>query len=47
MDPRELLILSLKREVRLLRMENNYLRQQVIKIFLGNEKIKTFPPLFF
>jgi hypothetical protein len=29
-DPRELLILSLKREVRLLRMENNYLRQQVI-----------------
>lgn len=29
MDPRELLILSLKREVRLLRMENIYLRQQV------------------
>ena len=47
MDPRELLILSLKREVRLLRMENNYLRQQVIKIFLENKKIKTFPPLFF
>lgn len=34
MDPRELLILSLKREVRLLRMENNYLRQQVRKITL-------------
>ncbi|CAG2113931.1 unnamed protein product [Medioppia subpectinata] len=33
MDPRELLILSLKREVRLLRMENNYLRQQ---LNLGN-----------
>ncbi|RWS04143.1 kinesin-like protein KIF12, partial [Dinothrombium tinctorium] len=29
MDHRELLILSLKREVRLLRMENNYLRQQL------------------
>ncbi|XP_015784354.1 kinesin-like protein KIF12 isoform X2 [Tetranychus urticae] len=29
MDPRELLILSLKREVRLLRMENIYLRQQM------------------
>ncbi|XP_046916795.2 kinesin-like protein KIF12 isoform X1 [Dermatophagoides farinae] len=27
MDPRELLILSLKREVRMLRMENQYLRQ--------------------
>ncbi|KAJ6216438.1 hypothetical protein RDWZM_007595 [Blomia tropicalis] len=27
MDPRELLILSLKREVRVLRVENNYLRQ--------------------
>ena len=29
MDPRELSILSLKREVRLLRMENNFLRQQL------------------
>ncbi|XP_067136206.1 kinesin-like protein KIF12 [Centruroides vittatus] len=29
MDPREQLILSLKREVKLLRMENNYLRSQV------------------
>ncbi|XP_076367359.1 kinesin-like protein KIF12 isoform X2 [Tachypleus tridentatus] len=33
MDPREQMILSLKREVRLLRMENEYLRQQVV---LGN-----------
>lgn len=30
MDPRELLILSLRREVRLLRMENSYLRQQML-----------------
>ncbi|KAM7310664.1 kinesin-like protein KIF12 [Ixodes scapularis] len=30
MDPRELLILSLRREVRLLRMENSYLRQQMM-----------------
>ncbi|XP_075744834.1 kinesin-like protein KIF12 isoform X2 [Rhipicephalus microplus] len=30
MDPRELLILSLRREVRLLRMENSYLRQQLL-----------------
>lgn len=28
-DPRELLILSLRREVRLLSMENNYLRQKI------------------
>ena len=28
-DPRELTILSLRREVKLLRMENTYLRQQV------------------
>lgn len=33
MDPRELAILSLKREVRLLKGENNYLRQQ---LSLGN-----------
>ena len=29
MDPREKLIVSLKREVKVLRQENHYLRQQV------------------
>ncbi|KAI1305984.1 Kinesin-like protein KIF12 [Halotydeus destructor] len=42
MDPRELLILSLKREVRLLRMENTYLRQQ---LNLGNGTLATNQPL--
>ncbi|KAF7489330.1 Kinesin-like protein KIF12 [Sarcoptes scabiei] len=32
MDPRELLILSLKREVRMLKIENNYLRQNCQQI---------------
>lgn len=41
MDPRELLILSLKREVRLLRMENHYLRHQVSMIY-SNQKIFQF-----
>ena len=31
MDPREKLIVSLKREVKVLRQENHYLRQQVVK----------------
>lgn len=40
MDPRELSILGLKREVRLLRMENNFLRQQ---LNLGTESSNPLP----